>query len=226
MQRSLHRAGGLALVEHVVRSARGVTDADRIVVVLGHQADEVKAVLAPYGVRFAIQAEQRGTGHAVASAREACGNDSGPVVVAYGDSPLLTTATFQGLIDHQVTSGKAASLITTLLEDPFGYGRIILDSEGDVSMIIEEKSCTPEQKRMKLINSGIYCFRSDLLWKHIGEITPNPATGELYLPICPRFWPATDKRSRPTTSRIRHRCSVSIPASSWPWSMRSSEPAG
>src|SRR5450759_4327286 len=94
----LHRAGGLTLVEHVVRAALGVTPANKIVVVLGHQAEHVKAALEPYGIRFAIQSEPKGTGHAVLCCREAVQHEDGPVVVAYGDCPLLTTGTFRGLI--------------------------------------------------------------------------------------------------------------------------------
>jgi bifunctional UDP-N-acetylglucosamine pyrophosphorylase/glucosamine-1-phosphate N-acetyltransferase len=132
------------------------------------------------GVGFARQQEQKGTGHALASCRDAVPHD-GLLTILYGDTPLLTAATLERLRDTQTNSGAAATLITTELEDPTGYGRILLNEAGDVVQIVEEKAATPEQRKIKLINSGIYCFRSELLWKHIGELKPNPASGELYL---------------------------------------------
>lgn len=183
----LHRAGGLALVEHVVRAALGATSPERVVVVLGHQGEQVRAVLQPYGVRTSVQAEQKGTGHAVMCARDLLEAEEGPLVVAYGDCPLLTSETFRGLVEAQERSGKAATLITTRLDNPTGYGRVVLGDDGDVGAIIEEKGATREIRAIQLINSGIYCFRPDLLWKHIGEITPNAASGELYLTDMPEI---------------------------------------
>jgi bifunctional UDP-N-acetylglucosamine pyrophosphorylase/glucosamine-1-phosphate N-acetyltransferase len=176
----LHRAGGSALVEQVVAAARTLASYGRIFVVTGHQAETVEALLQPLGVGFVRQQGQKGTGHALASCRDAVPHD-GLLTVLYGDTPLLTTATLDRLRDTQTDSQAAATLITTTLEDPTGYGRILTNENGDVTAIIEEKACTPEQKKIKLINSGIYCFQSELLWKHIGEIEPNPASGELYL---------------------------------------------
>jgi bifunctional UDP-N-acetylglucosamine pyrophosphorylase / glucosamine-1-phosphate N-acetyltransferase len=177
----LHRAGGLTLVEHVVNAALGVTSPARIVVVVGHQADEVRAVLEHTGVQFAEQTEQKGTGHAVMMCRELLESQPGFVLVAYGDCPLLSTATFAALIERERNSTAAATLVTTHLEDPRGYGRILLDGKGNVSAIVEQKSATPEQLALKLVNSGIYCFRSEALWKHIGEIEPNNPAREYYL---------------------------------------------
>ena len=186
----LHRAGGLSLVEHVVQAARAVAPAENIVVVTGHQADAVEALLAPTGVRFAHQVKQKGTGHAVNCAREELhAADPSPkgkslLMVLYGDTPLLSAATLKQLRDSHVSSSSgdaAATLITTTLDNPSGYGRVILDDQGDVEAIVEHKAARPEQLQVKLINSGIYCFRTDLLWKYIGEIQPNAASGELYL---------------------------------------------
>jgi bifunctional UDP-N-acetylglucosamine pyrophosphorylase / glucosamine-1-phosphate N-acetyltransferase len=178
----LHRAGGLSLVEHVVHSALGVTSPERVVVVVGHQAEEVRALLAPLGVRFATQTEQKGTGHAVMMCGELLASDPGFVLVAYGDCPLLSAATFKALIERQKQSSTAgATLVTTQLDDPTGYGRILLDEQGNVRAIVEQKAATPEQLAIRLVNSGIYCFRSDLLWKHIGRIEPNNPAHEYYL---------------------------------------------
>src|SRR5580698_4675467 len=176
----LHRAGGLALVEQVVAAARTLAPYGRIVVVTGHQAELVEDLLRPLGIGFARQDGQKGTGHALASCRDAVPHD-GLLTVLYGDTPLLTAATLGRLRNAQTDSGAAATLIATTLEDPTGYGRILLNDKGDVTQIVEEKASTPEQRKIRLINSGIYCFESELLWKHIGEIDPNPVSGELYL---------------------------------------------
>jgi bifunctional UDP-N-acetylglucosamine pyrophosphorylase/glucosamine-1-phosphate N-acetyltransferase len=192
----LHRAGGLALVEQVVAAARTLAPYGRIVVVTGHQAELVEKLLQPLGIGFARQDGQKGTGHALASCRDAVPHD-GLLTVLYGDTPLLTAATLARLRDTQTDSGAAATLITTTLEDPTGYGRILLNDEGDVTAIVEEKACTPEQRKIKLINSGIYCFQADLLWKHIGEIAPNPASGEIYLTDMAQLLASHDYRVRP-----------------------------
>lgn len=177
----LHRAGGLALVEHVVAAATAVAPPERITTVTGHQAEEVEAVLEPHGLGFVRQVGQKGTGHALAACRERLQNQDGLLMVLYGDTPLLSPVTLQRLRDLQSSSGTAATLITTTLEDPSGYGRVILNGQGDVTAIVEEKAATAEQKSIQVINSGIYCFDAPLLWKHIVELQPNPVSGELYL---------------------------------------------
>jgi bifunctional UDP-N-acetylglucosamine pyrophosphorylase / glucosamine-1-phosphate N-acetyltransferase len=177
----LHRAGGLALVEQVVKAASAVAPPEHITVVTGHQAEEVETILQPHGVGFVRQVGQMGTGHALAACRERLQNLDGLVMVLYGDTPLLSPATLLRLRDLQSASDTAATLITTTLEDPSGYGRVILDGQGDVTAIVEEKAATPQQKSIRLINSGIYCFKSSLLWQHILELTPNAVSGELYL---------------------------------------------
>ena len=181
----LHRAGGLSLVEHVVQAASAVTARDRIVVVTGHQADTVEALLKPMGVRFARQVQQKGTGHALMCAREqlleADPKQEGLLVVLYGDTPLLSAATLKRLLKAQASSDAAATLITTTLDDPTGYGRVIVDDQGKVAAIVEHKDANPEQLKVRVINSGIYSFRAKLLWKHLAEIRPNAASGELYL---------------------------------------------
>jgi bifunctional UDP-N-acetylglucosamine pyrophosphorylase/glucosamine-1-phosphate N-acetyltransferase len=177
----LHRAGGLTLVEHVAAAAAAVAPPDRIIAVTGHQAEEVEAVLAPLGTGFVRQFGQKGTGHALAACKERLDGSDGLLMVLYGDTPLLSPITLQKLRDVQSASGAAATLITTTLDDPSGYGRVILNGQGDVTAIVEEKAATVEQKSIRLINSGIYCFQAPLLWKHIVELRPNAASGELYL---------------------------------------------
>src|SRR5260370_6361603 len=177
----LHRAGGLTLVEHVVNAATGITPPEHVTVVVGSQAEQVKASLAHAGVQFVDQKEQKGTGHALLMCRDVLASQGGLVVVTYGDGPLLSRATLQQLVDRQASSDGAATLITTRLADPTGYGRIIQGKDGVVQAIVEQKAATPQHLAIPLINSGIYCFRADLLWQHITEIrTDNPAR-EYYL---------------------------------------------
>jgi bifunctional UDP-N-acetylglucosamine pyrophosphorylase/glucosamine-1-phosphate N-acetyltransferase len=141
----------------------------------------VQALLAPRHVRFARQQEQKGTGHALKCAQEEIAAKDGLLMVLYGDTPLLTARTLLRLRDTQASSNAAATLITTTLDDPTGYGRVIVDSTGAVTSIVEHKDATPHQRAIRVINSGIYCFRADFLWKYISEIgTDNPAR-EYYL---------------------------------------------
>ncbi len=153
---------------------------ERIVVVVGHQADEVKQALAHRRVRFAVQSDQKGTGHAVMAAREAV-DHSGSVVVLYGDCPLIAPQTLERLAGLQRQANAAAAMLTTRLADPTGYGRVLLDESGNVRAIVEQKAATPEQMAIDLINPGMYCFRSDLLWRHIDELTTDNPAREYYL---------------------------------------------
>ena len=99
----------------------------------------------------------------------------------YGDVPLLSAATVLRLRDTQAGSDAAATVITTTVDDPAQYGRVFVNASGEVTAIVEYRACTEEQRAVRVINSGIYCFRADLLWRHIGEIQPNPVSGEIYL---------------------------------------------
>ncbi len=177
----LHRAGGLALVEHVAGAARTLAAPESTIVVTGHQAAEVEALLQPAGVRFVRQEPPLGTGHALECCRAALEGADGLLMVLYGDTPLLSAETLERLREAQERSEGAATLITTTLDDPTGYGRVIVDARGNVTAIVEHKDCTAEQRSIRVINSGIYCFRADLLWRHLGEVQPNPITGEYYL---------------------------------------------
>ena len=177
----LHEAGGLTLIEHVVNSSLALTSPDRVVVVVGHQAERVQQVLAHTGVRFAVQSEQKGTGHALEMCRETVPNQNGRLVVLYGDCPLLSIETLRTLLREHTSSSAQATVITTVLDNPTGYGRAIVDENRRLMEIVEEKAATPEQKNVHEINSGIYCFDAPLLWKHLSEIAPNPASNEYYL---------------------------------------------
>ncbi len=176
----LHRAGGLTLIEQVVATAKQLQP-ERIVAVVGHQAEQVEAALEGSGVEFAHQAEQKGTADALLSSRDLLANQGGLVLVLYGDVPLLSAGTLQHLIESQKKNGPAATILTTELEDPTGYGRIIADALGNVQAIVEQKAGTLDQLALCRVNSGIYCFQSELLWQYLAEISPHPASGEYYL---------------------------------------------
>jgi len=177
----LHRAGGAPLVEHVVRAALAVAPPERVVVVTGHQADQVASAVARFGVRTQLQAEQKGTGHALWVCRGQAGLGSGLLLVLCGDCPLLSADTLRRLVEAHLGSGAAATVLTARLPDPRGYGRILRDAAGRIEAIVEEKDATPEQRAVDEINSGIYCFDAAALWPRLERLRPSPVTGELYL---------------------------------------------
>ncbi len=177
----LHRAGGMTLVEQVVRTALKLTTPDRVLAVVGYQAGQVRETLRGFPIRFAHQADQKGTGDAVAVCRDQLESQPGKLLVLLGDCPLLSASTLEALCRRHDEAQVAATVITTTLDDPSGYGRILHDAEGRVRAIVEHRAATPEQLAIREINSGIYCFDSALLWKHIGEIEPNNPAAEYYL---------------------------------------------
>jgi bifunctional UDP-N-acetylglucosamine pyrophosphorylase/glucosamine-1-phosphate N-acetyltransferase len=177
----LHEAGGKALIEHVVGAALEIVPPQRVFVVVGRQAEEVQQAVAGRGAQFVVQREQLGTGHALTACRESVARLKGDVAVLYGDCPLLRAGAIRRLVETQRGGKSAATVITTVLEDPSGYGRVLRDEDGSVRAIVEQKAATEEQLALREINSGIYCFRGDLLWRHLGQIEPNNPAREYYL---------------------------------------------
>jgi bifunctional UDP-N-acetylglucosamine pyrophosphorylase/glucosamine-1-phosphate N-acetyltransferase len=177
----LHRAGGKALVQHVVDTAAQLTAPERIFVVVGHQADEVRKAVTTPGVRFIEQTEQLGTGHAVACGREALEGLDGYLTVLYGDGPLLRVETLRRLYEQEAAGDAAGVLLTAIMDDPTGYGRVIRDAHGRVVRVVEQKAATAEELAIREANMGIYCFRADLFWKHAGEMRPDNPAREYYL---------------------------------------------
>ena len=177
----LHRAGGKTMLQHVVDTALEFTPAERIFVVVGHQAEEVRKSVATPGVGFVEQKEQKGTGHAVMVGREALAQLDGYLMILYGDSPLLRASTLERLIDQTTAGGAAGVLISATMKDPTGYGRVIRGEDGRVAAIVEQKAGTPEQLAIREGNMGIYCYRADLFWKHVDEIRPDNPAQEYYL---------------------------------------------
>jgi bifunctional UDP-N-acetylglucosamine pyrophosphorylase/glucosamine-1-phosphate N-acetyltransferase len=181
----LHRAGGKTLLQHVVDTALELAPPERIFVVVGHQAEKVRQSVETPGIGFIEQTEQKGTGHAVMIGREAMSGLDGYLMVLYGDSPLLRTATLRRLIEQETEGTAAGVLMSAVMDDPTGYGRVIRDGAGHVLDVVEQKSGTPEQLAIREANMGIYCFRADLFWKHVDEIQPNNPAREYYLTDMP-----------------------------------------
>ena len=177
----LHRAGGKTLIALVTDTATRVAPADHTFVVVGHQAELVEQTLAGRGLRFLLQTEQLGTGHAVLIGRQELEPLGPNLLVLYGDTPLVAAETLTALMDQHVQSGAAATVLTTTLADPSGYGRILRDAAGRIRAIVEEKVATPEQKAITEINSGIYCFETRALFACLATLRPNNQAGEYYL---------------------------------------------
>lgn len=175
----LHRAGGRTLVEHVVTACQPL-EGD-IVVVVGHQAENVAAAVAPVGATTVLQRPQNGTGHAMLIARNAIGSRSRLAIVLPGDAPLVRTATLAALLDEHRRSAAAATVLTAEVQDPSGYGRIVRSKDGTVAAIVEEKSASDAQRRIREVNSSIYCFTLEKLWPALAEVRPENAHHELYL---------------------------------------------
>jgi len=179
----LHPLNGLPMVGHVLALCRRLGVA-RTLVVVGHQADRVREALAPLlsGVEFVLQAEQRGTAHAVLTAEESLRGSRGEVLVINGDVPLLTDGLVEALLATHRKARADATLITTKLPNPTGYGRVLRDRRGGFRAIVEEAEATTRERRVQEINAGIYCFRAPRLFAALRKVRPSAVKGELYLP--------------------------------------------
>jgi bifunctional UDP-N-acetylglucosamine pyrophosphorylase/glucosamine-1-phosphate N-acetyltransferase len=178
----LHQVGGRALVEHVIAAGAQVVEPKDIYVVIGHEAEAVRAALRHTGVRFVVQAEQRGTGHAIQTAKPEV-EEYENLIVLSGDAPMIRTDTILRLRDFHLEQQAAMTVLTTRPADPTGYGRVVRKAAGkpEVIAIVEQKALKPEQLSAPEINSGIYAFRAEPLFKHIGELSTDNAHGEYYL---------------------------------------------
>jgi bifunctional UDP-N-acetylglucosamine pyrophosphorylase/glucosamine-1-phosphate N-acetyltransferase len=181
MAKVLHRAGGKPLVRQAIDISREVAPPERIFVVVGHEAAAVGAEVEAAGAQVIHQAQQLGTGHAVRCGEDRLAKLGGRLIVFVGDCPLVRGTTLESLAETQRLAQSAATVITTEVPDPTGYGRIIRDAGGNVQEIVEQKAATPEQLTVNEINSGILCFDADLLWNHIHELRPDNPAREYYL---------------------------------------------
>lgn len=176
----LHPLAGRPLVVHVLEVARALAP-QRLVVVVGHQAEAVRQACAPYGVTCVVQEPQLGTGHAVAQAEPVLAAFAGDILVLYGDVPLLRPATVQALWDEHRRQRATVTVLTARLDDPTGYGRILRDTQGRIIGIVEERDASETQRAVREINSGVYCLQASFLFPALRRIGRQNAQGEQYL---------------------------------------------
>ncbi|MCB9472988.1 MAG: NTP transferase domain-containing protein [Candidatus Delongbacteria bacterium] len=182
----LHPALGRPMIDWVIDQARAAGSC-RTVVVVGHQREAVIDAVSARGVEFAVQAEQKGTGHAVQMCAPSFGSARGDVLVLSGDVPLLRGETLADLLREHRAAGRQATVLTALFDDPTGYGRVIRDADGAVRRIVEHKDASDGERAVKEINSGIYVFDISLLFQYIKKLDSNNSQGELYLTDVVRF---------------------------------------
>jgi bifunctional UDP-N-acetylglucosamine pyrophosphorylase / glucosamine-1-phosphate N-acetyltransferase len=180
LAKALHTVAELPLVTHVLNAASGL-DPEKIILVLGHQAEKVKSVVGDVRVEIVLQAEQLGTGHAVQQASGAISEQAGAVMILCADTPLLTSATLKSVFELHEKTRAAITLVTAQVEQPFGYGRVVRGKAG-VLRVVEEKDASAVQKRLKEVNAGIYCFETKFLLSSLALLGKDNAQGEYYLP--------------------------------------------
>lgn len=173
-----HEILGVPMVRYVVEAARE-SGCEPIVVVTGHGAEAVESLLGD--VLTVRQEEQLGTGHAVQCAEEAFADHAGSLVVLSGDSPLITAGTVRALIEARESAGAAAAVLTAVLDDPAGYGRIVRDPDGRLARIVEEKDAPADVRALREVNTGFYCFDARALFERIHALDNANAQGEFYL---------------------------------------------
>ena len=175
----LHKVGGKPMLEHVLAAAE-TAGADKKIVVVGFESEQVVEFVGT-NAEIAVQAEQLGTGHAVMQTAESLKDFAGTVMILCGDTPLLDGYELRKFFASHLGLGAAVTVLTAIMPDPSGYGRILRDADGQVVGIVEEKDATPEQKRIQEINTGIYCIEAPLLFEALSDLTCDNAQGEYYL---------------------------------------------
>ncbi|WP_299025226.1 NTP transferase domain-containing protein [uncultured Thermanaerothrix sp.] len=174
----LHPLAGLPIIHHVLRAVRAVAT-EPPVVVIGHGADRVRQAIGE-GVRFAYQAEQLGTAHALQMAEPLLAGQTDLILVVTGDMPLLTPTTFRRLIALQAANPGPLSLVTLISDNSYGFGRILRSPDGNVQGIVEEAQATPEQLAIRELNASVYCFDAHWIWEALRRVPLSPK-GEYYL---------------------------------------------
>lgn len=175
----IHKVCGKELVKWVIDASKKA-GADDVVAIIGHKAEMVKPII-ENDAKIAIQSEQLGTGHALMQAVEFIKKAKGSVVVLNGDTPLIKPETIVDAVNYHTNNGNSATVITAVLEDATGYGRIIRETDGSVLKIVEQKDASDEERKINEINSGMYVFDADSLVSVLSKLTPNNAQGEYYL---------------------------------------------
>jgi bifunctional UDP-N-acetylglucosamine pyrophosphorylase/glucosamine-1-phosphate N-acetyltransferase len=176
----LHTICGIPMLHLIYRAAVSLEPEDMFVVI-GQDAERVRGVLDGLPVQFILQQEQLGTGHAIMTARPQIETRHGDILVLSGDTPRLRPGTLRKLVEHHRQSGAATTLLTAIAEDPYAYGRILRNAGGQIEAIVEEKDATPEQRRIKEINAGFYCFQIQPLLDALLQLSNRNAQKEYYL---------------------------------------------
>jgi bifunctional UDP-N-acetylglucosamine pyrophosphorylase/glucosamine-1-phosphate N-acetyltransferase len=177
----LHPILGHPMLGYVLHVVSEVSP-ERIIVVIGRDGERIKEVFPSDQIEYVLQKEQLGTGHAVMCAYEVLKDFNGTIVILNGDFPLIRPETLKGFIEIHQRGKGVISLLTAILDNPGGYGRVIRGKNGDVIRVVEEKDATAEEKDINEINSGVYCVESSFLWRALREIGRNNEQGEYYLP--------------------------------------------
>ncbi len=176
----LHPLCGLPMLTYPIAAARAA-GSDKIVVVIGHQAGQIREAFGDQGLIFAEQREMLGTGHAVLQAANCFRDDDGTILILCGDVPLIRPETLRALYDRHLDEGATVTVLATIPEDPAGYGRVVKTDGGRVVKIVEEKDATSEEKQIREINTGIYCVESRFLFSAVAGLGNRNAQGEYYL---------------------------------------------
>jgi len=179
LHKVLHPVCGKPMVEHVI-DVLNQAGVERKIVVIGHGADAVREALGSK-VEYALQEQQLGTGHAVRSAEPYLGTENGITFVVYGDTPLITSKSLEGMLELHRSTGAACTLLSAIFADPTGLGRIIRASDGSIDRIVEEKDTNESERAVKEINAGVYLFDNAKLFEMLAKITNDNAQGEYYL---------------------------------------------
>ena len=204
--KALHHLAGLPLICHVARTAFGLSP-ESIIAIIGHQAEEVERCVrgeirrlveraggAGPELRFALQAEQRGTGHAVMSAREIIAGRSGPLIILASDGPMIKSETLARLAEMHRSERNDVTFLTVRMDDPTGYGRVIRDEDGRFLRCVEQKDASPEEAECREVAVSIYCFEIEALLAALDLLTTDNAQGEYYLTEVPQIMASLGKK--------------------------------
>jgi len=193
----LHKLDGRPLVAHVCRTAAKLNPR-KIYVVVGHQAERVEAAVQDEsgkdGAVFVRQEEQRGTGDAVLAARTAVANAASTVLILSGDVPLVRAETLKSLIETHANEKSACTILTVRMENPMGYGRVVRDHANEFRKIVEQKDANDDERQIREVNSGIYCFDNEKLFTALEEVRPSNSQSEYYLTDVPAILKRTNER--------------------------------